>query len=156
MTASDRADDRASDRADDRSTDDPGSSRDGSLHHPEICGVCPVCSAARALDGARPELLEHLSEAARHLAAALRVMVAAAGETETPAEHDDDTEPGPGTTTSRQDAAREGDRTSGHADEVDNGGDDQSEDEGPRIRTRKQQRGTTGATARRIRRIDLD
>jgi hypothetical protein len=44
-------------------------------HRPDICGVCPVCLGARMLGETRPELLEHLTEAARHLAAALRAVV---------------------------------------------------------------------------------
>jgi hypothetical protein len=40
----------------------------------EICGVCPVCIAARMLGESRPELLAHLTEAGRHLSAALRTL----------------------------------------------------------------------------------
>ncbi|MFP4148850.1 MAG: hypothetical protein ACLFV0_05105 [Nitriliruptoraceae bacterium] len=44
-------------------------------HRPELCGVCPLCTLARTLEETRPELLEHLTEAARHLAAAARVLL---------------------------------------------------------------------------------
>jgi hypothetical protein len=44
-------------------------------HRPDICGVCPICVGLRALGGSRPQLVEHLTEAARHLAAAVRSMV---------------------------------------------------------------------------------
>lgn len=44
-------------------------------HRPELCGICPLCSLARSLEETRPELVEHLTEAARHLAAALRALV---------------------------------------------------------------------------------
>lgn len=40
----------------------------------EICGVCPVCIAARMLGESRPEFLAHLTEAGRHLSAALRAL----------------------------------------------------------------------------------
>lgn len=45
--------------------------------HPgsEICGVCPVCIAARVLGETRPELLMHLAEAGRHVSAALRTLL---------------------------------------------------------------------------------
>lgn len=41
----------------------------------ETCGVCPLCSAIAALDDARPELVRHLSEAARHLTLAVKAFV---------------------------------------------------------------------------------
>lgn len=41
----------------------------------DVCGSCPICSALRALHAARPELAEHLGEAARHLSAALRDLI---------------------------------------------------------------------------------
>jgi hypothetical protein len=46
-----------------------------SSHRPELCGICPLCTLARALEDSRPELLEHLTEAARHLAAAARSLL---------------------------------------------------------------------------------
>lgn len=61
----------------------PGATHAGS----EICGVCPVCIAARMLGESRPELLGHLTEVARHLSAALRSL------RETPTERGGD---GPG------------------------------------------------------------
>jgi hypothetical protein len=44
-------------------------------HGPDVCGVCPLCAALRALGETRPQLVEHLTEAARHLAAAFRSVV---------------------------------------------------------------------------------
>ncbi|MFU8839188.1 MAG: hypothetical protein ACNA8R_00515 [Nitriliruptoraceae bacterium] len=44
-------------------------------HRPELCGICPLCSLARTLEETRPELVEHLTEAARHLAAAARALM---------------------------------------------------------------------------------
>lgn len=41
------------------------------------CRLCPVCRALGALRGTRPEVFEHLSEAATALLAALRGAVAA-------------------------------------------------------------------------------
>jgi hypothetical protein len=46
-----------------------------SSHRPELCGICPLCTLARALEDSRPDLLEHLTEAARHLAAAARSLL---------------------------------------------------------------------------------
>lgn len=47
------------------------------------CQVCPICIALRALGEARPEVVAHLGEAARHVALALKAFadaqVAAAG-----------------------------------------------------------------------------
>jgi hypothetical protein len=37
--------------------------------------VCPFCSSLRLLQETRPELVEHLTEAARHLAAAARSLL---------------------------------------------------------------------------------
>lgn len=51
--------------------------------HLEVCGVCPICVGLRALGTHRPELVGHLAEAARHLAAAVRSVVdTAAAETD--------------------------------------------------------------------------
>ena len=44
-------------------------------HRPELCGVCPLCTLARSLEETRPELMEHLTEAARHLSAAVRALL---------------------------------------------------------------------------------
>jgi hypothetical protein len=44
-------------------------------HAEAICGVCPICVLARTLGDSHPELLGHLTEAARHLAAAARAML---------------------------------------------------------------------------------
>lgn len=41
-------------------------------HTPEICGICPICVGLRSLAEARPELLGHLAEVARHASLAVR------------------------------------------------------------------------------------
>lgn len=56
-------------------TDPDGEDTAPGPHRPELCGICPLCSLARTLEDTRPELLEHLTEAARHLAAAARSLV---------------------------------------------------------------------------------
>ena len=58
----------------DASSADGGASDPGT-HRPELCGVCPLCTLARALEDTRPELMGHLTEAARHLAAAARALL---------------------------------------------------------------------------------
>lgn len=50
----------------------PGAPRDPLA---EVCGVCPICIAARVVGETRPELLEHLAEAGRHLGAAVRSLL---------------------------------------------------------------------------------
>jgi hypothetical protein len=55
-----------------RPTEDDASA---AAHGPDVCGVCPICVALRALGESRPQLLEHLTEAARHLTAAVRNLV---------------------------------------------------------------------------------
>jgi hypothetical protein len=52
-----------------------GTDGPAAAHGPDVCGVCPICVALRALGESRPQLLEHLSEAARHLTAAVRNLV---------------------------------------------------------------------------------
>ena len=42
-------------------------------------GSCPICQGLRLLRGVRPEVFEHLSDAATSLAAALRALAADAG-----------------------------------------------------------------------------
>jgi hypothetical protein len=44
-------------------------------HRVDACGVCPFCASMRLLQETRPELVEHLTEAARHLAAAARSLL---------------------------------------------------------------------------------
>jgi hypothetical protein len=69
--------------ADDGAADDQTQTSDAAGRLPpgsEICGVCPVCIAARMLGETRPELLVHLTEVGRHLSAALRALL------ETPAD----------------------------------------------------------------------
>lgn len=41
----------------------------------DVCKVCPICAALRAVDDVRPELVEHLSEAARHLTLAAKAFI---------------------------------------------------------------------------------
>ncbi|TVP72132.1 MAG: hypothetical protein EA340_03890 [Nitriliruptor sp.] len=58
--------------------DEPTADRepeDPVTHRPELCGVCPLCTLARTLEETRPELMGHLTEAARHLAAAARALL---------------------------------------------------------------------------------
>lgn len=43
----------------------------------QVCHVCPVCMALRALDESRPEVVAHLSEALRHVSLAARAFVEA-------------------------------------------------------------------------------
>ena len=55
-----------------------GASPDGDEpwpHRPELCGICPLCTLARTLEDTRPELMGHLTEVARHLAAAARALM---------------------------------------------------------------------------------
>jgi hypothetical protein len=61
--------------ADQRGVDQPVADEPSARHGPDVCGVCPVCSAVRLLQESRPELVEHLTEAARHLAAAARSLL---------------------------------------------------------------------------------
>lgn len=42
-----------------------------------VCHACPVCVALRALEGSRPEVVAHLSEALHHLSLAARAFVEA-------------------------------------------------------------------------------
>jgi hypothetical protein len=55
----------------------------------DACGVCPFCTSLRLLQDARPDLVEHLTEAARHLAAAARSLL------DTPVPADDTPRSGP-------------------------------------------------------------
>lgn len=41
-------------------------------HDASTCGMCPVCIGLRLLGEHRPEVLDHLNEASRHLSAAIR------------------------------------------------------------------------------------
>jgi hypothetical protein len=69
---------RRGDQVGDEAADGPGpTGSDGpaAAHGPDVCGVCPICVALRALGESRPQLLEHLTEAARHLTAAVRNLV---------------------------------------------------------------------------------
>lgn len=55
-----------------------GSQGDGRDHAAgDVCHVCPVCVALRALDDSRPEVVAHLSEALRHVSLAARAFVEA-------------------------------------------------------------------------------
>jgi hypothetical protein len=67
-------DTRASDQ-DTRESDRDPPPREAASHRVEACGVCPFCTSLRLLQDTRPELVEHLTEAARHLAAAARSLL---------------------------------------------------------------------------------
>lgn len=41
----------------------------------DVCQVCPICAVLRTVDDVRPELVEHLSEAARHLTMAAKAFI---------------------------------------------------------------------------------
>ena len=41
----------------------------------DVCHVCPVCVALRALDRSRPEVVAHLSEAMRHVSLAAKAFI---------------------------------------------------------------------------------
>jgi hypothetical protein len=43
------------------------------------CRVCPICQGLRVLRGTRPEVFEHLSDAAASMAAALRELLGDSG-----------------------------------------------------------------------------
>lgn len=57
-----------------------GTGRSGLRPHPreQTCRACPWCIAVRSLGDARPEVVDHLDEALRHLVAAARAWVDAA------------------------------------------------------------------------------
>lgn len=44
-------------------------------HDHEHCRACPICSFLEALDDSRPEVVEHLTEAARHLTLAAKTFI---------------------------------------------------------------------------------
>lgn len=77
----DRGDERpwwASDSGTDGSDADETRGPDGEAwRHPngEVCQICPLCSLLRVVDEARPEIVEHLTEAARHLSLAAKAVV---------------------------------------------------------------------------------
>lgn len=41
----------------------------------DVCQVCPICAVLRTVDDVRPELIAHLSEAARHLTMAAKAFI---------------------------------------------------------------------------------
>lgn len=41
----------------------------------DVCQVCPICAVLRTVDDVRPELIGHLSEAARHLTMAAKAFI---------------------------------------------------------------------------------
>ncbi|MEX2503627.1 MAG: hypothetical protein WD378_02185 [Egicoccus sp.] len=45
-------------------------------HDPDVCGVCPWCTGLRMLSTSHPEVVGHLTDAARHLTQAVRTLVA--------------------------------------------------------------------------------
>lgn len=71
---------------------DGAPSDDDGAQHLETCGICPVCSSLRLLQETRPDLVEHLAEAARHLAAAARSLL----DTPTPPRPDGEPTTSPG------------------------------------------------------------
>lgn len=86
---SDGTDSRRGDRAEGRpwwasGEGDPTPPRGDHRHHadaaPEVCAVCPVCSLLRLVGETRPEIIEHLTEAARHLTLAAKAVVDAQAE----------------------------------------------------------------------------
>jgi hypothetical protein len=44
-------------------------------HGPDVCRACPVCTFLRMVGDARPEVVTHLMEAARHLTLAAKAAV---------------------------------------------------------------------------------
>jgi hypothetical protein len=70
-----QADDGADASGHDAADDAADAAVPSTPHRPELCGICPLCSLARTLEETRPELVEHLTEAARHLAAAARALM---------------------------------------------------------------------------------
>jgi hypothetical protein len=54
---------------------DPDDRPEPTRQHLDACGVCPFCTSVRLLQEARPDVVEHLTEAARHLAAAARSLL---------------------------------------------------------------------------------
>jgi hypothetical protein len=67
-----------------RSAGGDGATDDGPGHvHAapgEVCHLCPVCAGLRAFDEARPEVVAHLGEAARHITLAARALLDAQAE----------------------------------------------------------------------------
>lgn len=55
--------------------DGTGTDPDHDHDHVDACQVCPVCAGLRVLGEVRPELVTHLSEAARHVTMAARAFV---------------------------------------------------------------------------------
>lgn len=45
-------------------------------HDPDVCGICPWCAGLRMLSVSHPEVVGHLTDAARHLTQAVRALVA--------------------------------------------------------------------------------
>lgn len=69
-----------------RHADDPGQ-QDAPHRHlggAEVCQVCPICSFLRLVEGVRPEVVEHLTEAARHLTLAAKAVIDAQAESFAP------------------------------------------------------------------------
>lgn len=44
-------------------------------HRIDTCGICPFCTLLRVVAEARPEVVQHVAEATRHLTLALRAVV---------------------------------------------------------------------------------
>jgi hypothetical protein len=54
---------------------DSGAAATGGVGSGSTCGVCPICQGIALLRGARPEVVEHLSDAMTSLVAAMTAMV---------------------------------------------------------------------------------
>ena len=74
-TADDEAPPRGDEAADegDRARIPPH--RHGADADPQVCQVCPVCAFLRVVEDARPEVLEHLTEATHHLTLAAKAFL---------------------------------------------------------------------------------
>jgi hypothetical protein len=59
---------------------DEAQPRDVHGHSADVCQICPICAALRVLEGSRPEVVEHLLEAARHLTLASKAVIDAYAE----------------------------------------------------------------------------
>ncbi|MBW3576510.1 MAG: hypothetical protein KY462_01980 [Actinobacteria bacterium] len=72
------------DRRGDPPGGDPGQRRAGTEppphRHGDACQVCPICSFLRLVEGVRPDVVDHLTEAARHLTLAAKAVIDAQAE----------------------------------------------------------------------------
>lgn len=73
------------DRRGDGPRDDPAGQRAAPTgppphRHGEPCQICPICSFLRLVEGVRPDVVDHLTEAARHLTLAAKAVIDAQAE----------------------------------------------------------------------------